>query len=113
MSNAAKTGIAIVILIIVVVIGLIWYNSTKSNSSTAVVPNVVTPVASVKPIASPTPVSQGPNLIGTGLSAVTDDSNSSLQTDAAALDAQMKGLSTDLSNVDAGLAPGTSIPVQQ
>lgn len=109
MSNSAKTGIAIVVVIIIIAICWVWYSSSKSVSTPT------SPVESVVPIASPSasPAAQGPNLNGTGLSASTDTSNASLQSDATAIDQQMNGLNTDTSNVNAGLSGGTSIPVQQ
>ncbi|MEA2715419.1 MAG: hypothetical protein QOG91_447, partial [Candidatus Parcubacteria bacterium] len=77
MSNAARTGITVVILLIIIVIGWIWYSNSSPNTP---------PEPSPTPSATTTPVAQGPDISGTGLSDSGDSSGAALEQDAAALD---------------------------
>lgn len=93
MSTTAKTGIALVIILVLLVIGWI----VVSDKPVETTPDVA--VQSVSP--SPTP--KLPNTAGTGLSDVSDTSNEALNVDLKAVGAQMDELSNDNATLDQSL----------
>jgi hypothetical protein len=102
MSKTAKTGIAIVIIIIIVAI-VLWYRSSHSGTPTPT-PSNDQPVASASASPSASPVaSAAPQRTGPGMTASSDASTASLQSDASAIDTQMNGLSSDSTSVDQGI----------
>jgi len=97
MSSTAKTGITLVIILVVIVIGWVLYNNSVSMKAPAPI-ETGTPAAQASSTASTAaPVSP---LEGTGMSAQTDASASALEQDTSALDKQIESLSSDSSSVD-------------
>jgi len=95
MSNTAKTGIILVVILAIVVLVWAW----KGHSSPApAAPTVSQSPVQQEVVNTPTPLSA--KIQGTGMSDTGDSSSAALETDEAALDAQIKNLNTDSANVD-------------
>lgn len=95
MTTTTKTGIALIIVLAIIVLG--WF----IISGTQDVQNL--PVTEQEQIPTPTPVAKLPNTAGTGMSDISDTSQQGIQTDVEAFDAQMKELNTETTNIDNGL----------
>jgi hypothetical protein len=93
MSTTAKTGIALVIILVLLVIGWIVVSDKPVETPTDVA------VQSV----APTPTPKLPNTAGTGLSDVSDTTNEALDTDLKAVGTQMDALSNDNATLDQSL----------
>ena len=97
MTTTAKTGMILVIILAIIVIGWVWYNSSEVPKLTDIEPivnsNDVTP--------SPSPI---PNTAGTGMAPITDTSTSAIQDDISAFEKQMEALITDTTNIDQGMS---------
>jgi hypothetical protein len=103
MSKSAKTGIIIVIIIIVLVV--LWLTLGKKGTTTP----APTPSDQASASVSPSPVanaadSQAAAYASLGLTGPDKSSTSDIQSDAAAIDNEMQGLSTDSANVDQGIS---------
>jgi hypothetical protein len=97
MSITTKTGIFLIIVLAVIVIG--W--SLISGPKTTEIPLVVEQKQEQTIV--PTPVAKLPNTAGTGMSDVGDMSQEGLQADIDAFNTQMTELNTETTNTDAGL----------
>lgn len=95
MSTTAKTGIALVIILVLLVIGWILV-SDKSTTDTSTDSLAEATIA-------PTPSPKLPNTAGTGMSDETDVSNEAIDTDLKAVGNQLNDLGTDNSNIDQSL----------
>ncbi|MFA6601389.1 MAG: hypothetical protein WCT02_00800 [Candidatus Paceibacterota bacterium] len=99
MSTTAKTGIILVIVLAVIVIGGIWYGA--STTTKVAVTNDQS--LNANPTQSPTPVAPTvpvyPNMSDSG-----DDSDAAIQKDANAIDDELKGLGADSTSVDTGIS---------
>lgn len=94
MSTTAKTGIALVIVLVIVVLGWVMFNKKPE-------PEPVQNTA-IQTIA-PTPTPKLPNTANTGMAEITDSSNDALKTDLDAVGKQMTDLNNDTLNVDQGI----------
>lgn len=95
MSTTAKTGIALVMILVLLVIGWIV---VSDKSTPATVANE-TPIETV----TPTPTPKLPNTAGTGLSAETDNTNEGIDTDIKAVGSEMDKLNSDNAIIDQSL----------
>ena len=93
MSIAIKWIIGLIV--IAVLAWLVWWSGWLSGAPAPAVPGAAQPVA--------TTTSQAP-ANDNGMSAAADTSDAALDQDAAAVDAQVQGLQTDTTSVDAGLS---------
>ena len=88
MNSQIKTIILLAILIIIVMVGWLWYGSLSKVQAPST-PNVT----------NSEPVSADAGLT----TSATDTSNAALQSDLNSVDAQMNGLNTDTTNIDSSL----------
>jgi len=97
MSTTTKTGIALVIVLVIVVIGwFVMFGFEKPDTTEVVEQNQ-------EKVIVPTPVAKLPNTAGIGMSDVVDTSQEALQADINVFSTQMTELNTDTANIDAGL----------
>lgn len=89
MSNSGKIIIAVLVVIIVIVLGSIWYSNSK-----VVVPNADDAMNDIKIMATTTQM----NDVKTP--APLDTSDTSIQSDIDSADAQINNLNTDYSNIN-------------
>ncbi len=92
MSTTAKTGIALVVILAILIIG--WF--IMADKDTTVVPSEIITQESV----APTPTPRLPNTAGTGMSVETDLSNEALDTDLKAINNQISELNGDNTTID-------------
>ncbi len=95
MSTTAKTGVALVIILVLLVIGWIVVSDKSVNE----IPS--TDLAQVT--ATPTPTPKLPNTAGTGMSIETDISNEALDVDIKAVNSQLDELNADNATIDQSL----------
>ena len=95
MTTTTKTGIALIIVLAIIILG--WFIISGPEDSKNI------PVTPQEQIPTPTPVPKLPNTAGTGMSDVGDNSQQGIQTDIEAFDAQMKELNAETTNIDNGL----------
>lgn len=95
MSATAKTGITLVIILVIVIIGWVWFNNSNKEA-------LVEPIATEQ-IVTPTPTPKLPNTAGTGMSAIDDPSNEAIQTDIDAVGKQLTELNGDTAGIDYGI----------
>jgi hypothetical protein len=94
MSTTAKTGIALVIVLVLVVLGWVMFSDKPA-------PEPVQNTA-IQTIA-PTPTPKLPNTANTGMADMNDATNDGLKTDLDAVGKQMSDLNSDTLNVDQGI----------
>lgn len=94
MSTTAKTGIALVLILVLLVIGwiLVSDKTTETPTDTLAEATIV-----------PTPTPKLPNTAGTGMSSEGDLSNEGLEADLNAVGNQMNELNKDNATIDQGL----------
>ena len=94
MSTSAKTWIAVAVVLVVVIIGWIWYGNSSGN-----VPAQYeqTPAADTSSSGSNSAASV------TAMSSATNTSDAGLNQDLNSVDGQMTGLNSDTSSADQGL----------
>lgn len=85
MSNAAKTGLALVIITAVIVVGLIWYMGSPSASSGG--------LAAARSLGQP--ISSNGSTVTAG-----DTSDAAIRSDLSAVDASMSALGSDAKDMD-------------
>lgn len=89
MSNSGKIIIAVLVVIIVIVLGSIWYSNSK-----VVVPNADDAMNDIKIMATTTQMND------VKAPAPLDTSDTSIQSDIDSADAQINNLNTDYSNIN-------------
>ncbi len=95
MSTTAKTGVALVIILVLLVIGWIIVSDKSVNE---------VPVDEFAEVTiAPTPSPKLPNTAGTGMSTETDTSNEALDTDIKAVTNQLNDLNADNAIIDQSL----------
>lgn len=94
MSTTAKTGIALVIILVLLVIGWILVSDRPTETPTD---------SLAEATIAPTPTPKLPNTAGTGMSEMTDLSNEGLDTDLKAVNNQLNELNTDNATIDQSL----------
>ncbi len=95
MSTTAKTGVALVIILVLLVIGWILISDRSVNEAPA--------DSLAEATIAPTPSPKLPNTAGTGMSAETDTSNEALDTDIKAVTNQLDDLNIDNATIDQSL----------
>lgn len=96
MTTTAKLGMALVVVLVLIMVGWIWYygqNSKNQNLETAKIDEIV----------QPTPTPKLPNTFGTGMSKEDDASVEALETDLNAVSKQMTDLGADTAGIDYGI----------
>ncbi len=94
MSTTAKTGIALVLILVLLVVS--WILVSDKNIETPIDTTAMATIA-------PTPTPKLPNTAGMGLSDMTDNSNEGIDNDIKAVGTQMDQLNSDNTVVDQGL----------
>jgi hypothetical protein len=97
MSTTTKTGISLIIVLAVIVIG--WFAMNGSN----VPENKQVAEQKQEQTIAPTPTPKLPNTADTGMSDVNDVTQQALETDINAVNNQMTELNTETTNIDTGL----------
>ena len=104
MSKTAKIAVIILVVVVIAIIGWIIYSQMQKSSTAQTKPN--TAVTQSAPVVqtqmSATEIEkQGPAALG--MTPLNDTSDAAIQADTTALDAQISGLNSDSSEVDANL----------
>jgi PBP1b-binding outer membrane lipoprotein LpoB len=97
MSTTTKTGITLIIILAVIVIGWFIMTDFKTPENKQVVEQ------KQEQTTNPTPKPKLPNTADTGMSDVVDVTQQGLETDINAVNNQMTELNTETTNIDNGL----------
>jgi len=90
MSSMTKTAIALIVLIVVILVGWLWYVNSSGGMPTAGQSAPITPIP-------PTPNGQGATPIG-GVTAPSDSSDAAIDQDMTSIGGQVNGLNADSAN---------------
>lgn len=103
MTTTAKIGITLVIILVIVMMGWIWFDDSLKNEET--VQNDAVLVEDTIPEPEPEPE---PNTAGLGLSDQSDTTTGAIQNDIDAVDKELDRVNVDASTADKAITEETA-----
>lgn len=102
MSPSTKVWITVVVVLLLALIGGLWYMNSQPNSIPAPAPQPAQPAPTPTPVPQPEPIVPAQPANDAGMSAPTDTSNASLEQDLNTVDNQLNNLNVDVTNAATG-----------